>query len=248
MSIQPDKEIHDIHKVHSLDNFKILSNYVLCKPIPYKKVTASGIILGTLNENQYLEQNTDRMFEVIILPERLKFHGKQSDSIRPMTWVTDMDLQIGDTIWVTPFESINSTHIKIRDHEYAMIHYEEIRAAKRGNEVITVNGFILCEEIMDEITFGEYTTKHVNNKELKVLYPAKPNKSYIREYEKGIVTHRYWDHFLEIKNGDIVIKLDTRMGGKLEGDLFRKFDGDKTIICIQSRHIGGVKHGSISRN
>lgn len=243
MSVQPDKEKHDLYRALSLDRFKILSNYVLCKPIPYSKITASGIVLGVLNENQYLVENCDRMFEVIKLPQRLRFKGKQQAAIRPMTWETDMDIQVGDTIWVTPFESVNAIHVKIDKTEYALIHYEEIRAAKRGDEVITVNGWLLCEEVKDEHGFGEFKIKSVNDKKLKVLHTAKPNKSYIREYEKGTYSYMDWDIHMEINSGDTVIKIDTRMGTKLEGEMFRKFDGDKRIIAIQSRHIGGVEHG-----
>lgn len=244
MNQNPDKETHDIAKVDSLEKFRMLSNYLLCRVIPYPKTTKSGIIISIMTENQYMAQNADRVFEVVKLPERLRFVGVQKSAVRPVSWVTDMDLKVGDKIWVTAFETVNCQQIIIDGQNYSMIHYEEVRAAKRGEEIITVNGWILCHEIEHEERVLEYSKKKISEKELRVLCPAKANKSYVREYKKGKYTHVYLDLEIEINPGDIIIKYDTRFGTPLEDDMHRTFDGDNKIICIQSRHIGGIRNES----
>lgn len=235
-----DRETHDKVSAPSLDRFKPITNYVLCRPVPYTKVTSSGIYLGVLNENQYISEYTDRMFEVVKLPYFLRHTGKLNAKNRPMEWVTEIEIKTGDTIWASADESANHLKIEIEGETYAMIHYEGVRALKRGGELFPVNGWVICEEVYEKERVLSYEKDVLNPKKLKVVFTGRHNKGYVRARPGGTFVTLDLDFPHDgLKKGDIVIKLDERMGVPLEGS-FKEFYEKKNYILIQTRHIAGV--------
>ena len=211
----------------NLDNLKLKNNYVLCelteKTNEYK--TKSGIYLMSefLNQDQLKYNNLNRMFNVIKVPEKLNCHR----------WKTDMELLPGDKVWITGTEADNISPLNIDGIIYFMINYFSMLAAKRGDEVIPLNGHIMCEEIFEEEKVLLHSVKKKTLTKAKVLHIGNPNKYYITGNKK-----RKIECDTNIKEGDIIIK-DPLKHVMLEGDKILRFD-DKPIIVIQKRYIDAI--------
>jgi len=103
---------------------------------------------------------------------------------------------------------------------------------KRGEEIIPLNGYCLCEEVLEKrLSDMQVTDPKVDNRFGKVVYLAEPN----REYRQSKTTDE-----AEVAVGDVIIKRKAAIHILLESKDHARFDGDKMYFIIQRRDIYGV--------
>jgi len=152
-----------------------------------------------------------------------------------------MELKVGDHVLVSYLESINYHKITAKEGEFYLFHYSDIYVARRlalerhhANrtkkyvtvdemvyEIIPVNGYLLCEEIVaprrSELDFRDL----VDRRHAKVVYVGKPLKG-----EED-----------NIKPGDMIVKI-PEPHYKVESEYHSEFFGKKKdYVLIQRRHI-----------
>lgn len=251
-----DKEKHVTIRGINVDDIGLMNNKVLCKKLftNIKEKTKGGIYYPeSMHENQRLHQNADGIFEVVAVPERL--------TPKVGLWETDIEVKVGDIVWVDRLESLNATAVYGDDStEYRLIGYHSIIVAKRlvhymdyANtvpkylvedtrvyEVIPVNGMILCSDIYHESNLA-VSRKKLDLVRAKVEYVGKPNKYYYHGKKKA-----YLDTEEEIKPRQIIAlnvanKNENIVSRSyLEDKKFARFNGDKEYFYIQRRHINAI--------
>jgi len=204
--------------------------------------TASGIyIIGDTSFRPAL--HADRIGEVIKVPDTLFFHLKSYDTYpyggESMPWDCDMELQPGDTVVHTFMERHDIVNIEVDDEPgelYRLMPYDDIYVARRGDKVIPLNGYCLCEEVEKEKFSSVLDLVHedpVDKEARKPAYVGKPNRKY---RESGT------DDGSEISPGDIIIKRRGDIHIRLEEDLHRRFfDSPVMYFIIQRRDIYAKK-------
>lgn len=177
-----------------------------------------------------------------------------------MTWDCDMQLKIGDKVWVDPksvidaLASIHDENIKLADPKmytddnsvYVFVKYSYIVVAKRDEEVIPLNGYCLIAP--DEIKLSSDTIITVNNDKVystkrgTVRHIGTPNRQYIQD---GLVDPDRFPkapknlgeniEYADLKIGDSVA-LKGNWAIRLESGFQNTFS-DEVLYCVQFRGI-----------
>jgi hypothetical protein len=171
-----------------------------------------------------------------------------------MPWDTDMELQVGDTVWFNIIESLNSVELAVDKSFIRIIPFQDVYCAKRstpipaqeidlGNmwyskkfrmehSVIMLNGYCLLEQVrLPKLSELDVTSEdHVYEDRGIIRYLGTPNRTY--------TVSKYQDN-TELKVGDMAF---IRPGYKpflLERrGYFAQFDSDhKLYWCVQRRNI-----------
>ena len=138
-----------------------------------------------------------------------------------MRWKTEIELEVGDTVWMNHL-TVQDYQFQYNTKEYKIVRYEDIVCAKRGDEVVMVNGYILCRPIVEKKKALLYEREERVVEQAEVEYVGKPNV----EYQDP----RRTDY--EVNVGDRIL-FDKKDLGKvrfLEGDYFLRFDGKPHIV------------------
>lgn len=125
----------------------------------------------------------------------------------------ELDVEVGDEVW---FDSTH-TRQRLEDREggfiengktYILVPSRAIYAAKRNNEILSVNGYILGKELPNDRTYGSLFLPDSKISKVQVVVPAAREPQYV---------HNYWSN-TKLNKGDIVymkqqhcIKLDSTM-------------------------------------
>lgn len=146
---------------------------------------------------------------VAMIPDKLT---SRSASENGMEWETELDVQVGDTVYFGIMASANAESVKIGEDLYYLIHYSRFILRMRDNEITMLNGYVLLSEVIEKLRvsglileFGD----HVDKKSGVVTNIGKPNKSY---YGTDAVD-------AEVEVGDTVL-FERKFFGYLEDDLF----------------------------
>ena len=215
----------------AVDDFRMMYNYVIVEFDPKQcEQTPSGIYTPLKSvDHDVAVDFVPRIGTVVKLPKTLYYDRKNYAT--SMRWKTTIELQPGDTVWMNHSTAYDYqfTH---KDKLYKCIHYEDIVCAKRGQEVIMCNGYILCRPY--------YITKKAllfEKKEYEV------NQAIIEHM--GSINTEYQNFKRKdsesLHVGDMVL-FDKKDVGKvryLESDYFLKFDG-KPHIVVQRYMIAAV--------
>ena len=211
---------------------RVLNNRVLVKTRQRvtEERTASGIYKIAPSEVDWRPaEHTNRISEVVLVPDRL-FYSEAPKDWDSMPWDTDMELQKGDIVWHDFLAAHNcpvATTDLQPDEEYKLLSYQDIYLAKRGEELICLNGYVLCEEVWEESLLIE---RSVNKKLGKVALLGNPNRSYRQSKQS--------DEGVDIKVGDVIIKRRKDIHILLESEDHRVLD--KPYFRIQRRDIYGI--------
>lgn len=213
-------ETHPIIEIDDISKLKIISNYVLCvKPYDNKETTTDAgiyVVSDSLNQDQYLINNVDRVYRVVKTP----------DVLVPDLWKTEMELCPNDLIWIKPREAAYCLKIITKSEVYYLISYYEINLTKRNNEIIPVNGLVVCSFIKEKIKSSldwdkgnRYIDKGI------VEYVSKTN--ILNKVKKG----KYKDRgvSVKVKKGDEVL-LGRISPILLEGEKIRRLGNDDLFI------------------
>lgn len=180
------------------------------------------------------------------VPERLIFDKK--DPNRGMRWDTDMELIVGDTVWVNRMDMAISLGDKCPDnaekkHMYpnkyienedgsltVFVRYDSCWFVNRNEELFPINGWLILEPMEEEVYEGSLLIPDSYKKGHsvtigRVAYAGKRIKEYGHEI--------YQDSF-NVEVGDIVY-LPKLSDIVLENDLHKTLGEDKKFFIVQ-RH------------
>lgn len=220
---------------------KVIGPFVLTKvdSLTYESVIIKGResnIEIKIDASFNTENHVARIGTVAALPG----HLRMDNGHRFMPWEVDMELEIGDEIFFN-FDSvarvINGTDpLYIHgDEVYIMVHYSTIVAAKRGGNLLILNGYCLVEPVTlkeeDEIFYGksniitpDYISKHPSHRIGIIRYVGSPIKRYLSgTYEEP-----------NVKPGDKILYKD-KLDISIEYELHRKFSEIKNLFKLQRR-------------
>lgn len=132
----------------TIEGYRPYRGLVLIKPVSKEGATTkAGIIVGFQPETKYVDEEGSHIAdmtitegEVIALPIH---HYTESYTI-------DNEVQVGDQVWFSYFSSLHGTDVWVGKELYRLIRYDGLVAARRGEEIIILNGYVLLEEVMEE--------------------------------------------------------------------------------------------------
>lgn len=252
-----DRESHNTIYLDSVKGVKPINNYVLCKKVTSNvgSKTGVGLIKSTeaYHRDQFLVQNVDRVYTVVAVPSYL------TDKIG--LWHTDIDVNVGDTVWAKPVNALESTVVKVEfgDEmgEYRFINYHSLLVAKRACDgeysqidkksnfildndilycVIPLNGYILFDEVYKSNNANIVSLK----KERDYLYGTIRFIGNPVDYYIDKVNHDD-DKGVNVKIGDKVMFVGEQRGIALEHDMYLSFYGNRKYFCLQRWVIASIE-------
>jgi co-chaperonin GroES (HSP10) len=152
------------------------------------------------------------------VPDHLKFND----------WETEMELKVGDQVWVNYLAIIKGERVMVGDQTYILVPYEKIILTKKEDTIKMLNGYVLIEPVLEEtlqsgiITLLK-TTKQASMRGI-VRHMGTPNKRYSDESHTDDI---------DIKIGDMV-GLRHGYHSKLESS-YHQVIGDYWVV--QRRNI-----------
>ncbi len=222
---------HIVPMAMNMDEFQLMYNYVIVEYDPTQNhKTHSGIYAPISSiKHDVAADYVPRVGKIFKLPKSLYFNKK--DMAYSMRWKTDIELQEGDTVWMNHM-TVQDYQFHFKGKEYKLIKYEDIVCAKRGDQVIMINGYVLCKPTIEKKKALLYEKETTVVQQAEVEYLGKP----ISEYQDP---RRHDPEGIEV--GDIVV-FDKKQVAKvryLEADYFLRFDG-KPHIVVQRYMMAGV--------
>jgi co-chaperonin GroES (HSP10) len=157
-----------------------------------------------------------------------------------MPWHTRNVLKKGDFVVFTYeaaiycLDPLKGRHIYDEENnQYLMIDYEDILSARRGGEIIGVNGFMLVEPITEQMISELKLPIQKSVRYGRVAITAERNECY---YAAGVKRTDVYDIHEEIKTGDIIL-FSKFSDIPLEYEVHRSIDGQKQYYRMQRRDI-----------
>jgi co-chaperonin GroES (HSP10) len=143
--MNPKKEQRQVIKLDSIEGYHPYSGAVLVRPVSKENITTkSGIILGINISTQYGEGTESHVADftstegtVIALPLHQETEGYEIPN----------ELIVGDHVWWSYRGTTLGVEIIVGKELYLLVEYFYMMAAKRDEEIIILNGFVLVEEI-----------------------------------------------------------------------------------------------------
>lgn len=185
------------------------------------------------------------------MPDKLYY--TRDDKSESLQWETEIEVRLGDRIFFEYFASLmalagmidpaqeykDPKYIIHNGKVYIFLKYDAIFFTKRNDDIIPVNGFLLCEPIKKHTkTYSIYLPDDIRNKEsnkyAKIFKAGSSNKEYLEE--------KYMDA-KEAKAGDVVL-FDKFANQKVEYPLHQQFkhmgkEGSK-YVAIQRRWVRAI--------
>lgn len=224
-----------------LDNIKLINNSVLVRPVvdTRKKRLGNTDITLEIDVDFDEDAHSRRVVEVVRTPNKLCF-VKNTRSRVSMQWETEIEVLKGDIVWVRSLATIgndqtNLTMFICEGDTYYLIKYQDFVVAKRGDEVICLNGYLLVHPNRDD--YSEYKYVYVPESIKKdaavetwiIKYSGNPNKNY-RQGAKE-------DFSDELVLNQEVCLSKKRHPYPLENTLHSLFDGKEEYFFIQRADI-----------
>jgi hypothetical protein len=224
---------------NELENGVIPQNHIMVEMVhSCEGIKSKGnIVVGFNLDDEYDDETTSHKADltevyakVVRLPERLYF---AKDDPHSMPWDCDQDLMINDTVFFNIIESRNSVEIECEDKLYKILPYQDLYCAKRGKEVIMLNGYVLCHPVYTSTSHElAIDDKKEDKTRGRIAFVGKPN----RQYQKD----EYID-FVDLRVGDLVVFNPNSPVFRLERmAAIATFDGNNLYNVIQRRRIGLV--------
>lgn len=189
------QEKRQVIKLESLDGWRPYKGMVLVKPVSKENATTKGgIILGFNTETQYGEGQGSHVADfaptegdVVLLP---LIHSCGPDYYIPN------ELKEGDHVWFSYRGWVEGVDVIAGEQKLLLVPYSHMIAATRGEDTIMLNGYVLLEEMMEEV---EPTALYVPEKVDK-------NRGIVRFLggKRDYYDSRFTDE-IDIQVGDIVL-------------------------------------------
>ena len=215
-----------------------------------EKKTKSGVIVGFNRDVNYAEGNENHVADVadvcgivVKVPEKYYFSAKEQKS---PSWRTNIEVEVGDKVWFSPFASVNCEELVVEDKVYKIIAYEDLFVAKRPaktkevtigygvytpEQIICLNGNVILEPVYKESlgSLDVLSEQEIDQTRGRVKFVGSSNLEYC--------DHTYAD-FQDLQVGDLVL-LDKRIKPiPLERKVYNAcFDDDNLYYTIPRRFI-----------
>lgn len=214
---------------NELANFTCVNNQVLIKvtrttdEIEYKSLKIKYV-------NTYDNyRNAVVTGEVVAIPNNLQFGPNH------MTALTPLEIQKGDTVWYKYMAYVNAMpgpnqdivkHYTVKgdDAHYILVDYQSLIMAKRGEDAIPLNGFMIIEPLPAEDLWESDVLEHDQLTKDRYKY----SETYGVVKYAGTPVTKYWrDQYVpddpNVNVGDIVA-IDVACDIPFEVDLHRTFE------------------------
>ena len=207
------------------------------------KRTKGGIYLGFDDDVTHAEGDRSHEAEVAevwgyvaAVPRGLYFDKRDPLS---MPWDTEVEVQVGDKVWFNYFASVNCNVMVCGDRRFFVIPYNELTVAKRGERIITLNGYCLCEAIRKDYSndLAKGVVEHYEKDKVVIRHLGRPNKAY---FSGSVDMKTYHSDNIDVQEGDTVLLRKGLPLVKLENlDIIATFS-DKPLYVIQRRYMNMV--------
>ena len=108
--------------------------------------------------------------------------------------------------------------------------------------VIPLNGYVLCEEVLEERKSSmDVLEKHVDQRFGRVAFMGKKNYGYRRERIRKPPVEMDFDGDMDLTPGDIIVKKNPKIHIMLEDPVHCRFNCDTMYFVIQRKDIYGKK-------
>lgn len=248
-----------MHRVtkEELERMEIRSNKVLLRPLREtsneryagvnRNLVEKVICRDTENEARIwidctynVGQHAPVFCEVIKVPKRL--------DPKRMEWETDMELQVGDKVVASymsisnalalEHESVDDDMIVCGKDIYCYIEYEYLYVAKRGDEIIPLNGYVLCEPVTKNVNeldgLIRIDKEDMSEHFARVKYVGSELRSY-----KSPDLKEFSDSKAPVKEGDL-IAFDRACDIPIEFGMHAEMMGGKTFFRIQRCYMKAI--------
>ena len=212
-------------------------NSVIVRIDEQEVVTKAGLRLDFNKETLYAEGTESHVADmatvmgtIVKQPERLFFHPK---SMLSLSWECDIETLVGDVVWSHPLNVKNCDEIMVEGQLYQVWNYEDLFCAKRGDEVIALNGNLILEPIYKPKTSEfDVSPPELDKERAIVRFIGTPNKRY---QAKGL-------HDIQgVEVGDtVLIDKNTYIIWLERFSHNANFDNGNMYYAIQGRHILAV--------
>ena len=198
---------------------KLLNNTIVVEVEDFINSSIKAGDLSLWADNSYQPHEfVVRHGTVVNQPTKLVFW--EDDDINGIRWRTELQTQIGDEVWFFGMGAHAAEKLTFEGRKFILLNYADLYVAKRGDEVICLNGNILLEPIYSHLKVLSYEKNDLDRLYAKVAYTGLKNTEYAESF-------RYDD--------DIPVGSTAIMSGDpyryLELDPYFDFDGKKYIVA-----------------
>lgn len=244
----------EIMKMRTLTNHVLIRLFSLNDEIK----TEGGLILQ-VDTSYNTFDHVPVSGEVVSAPTQLSYGRDSTGHVidNSMEWKTYPELMAGDVVYfehlasiqalgrkIEPIKNPNEVMEKYMEDEdgdiYIFLEYKDIHTAIRGNDIIPINGYVVCEPVKaDE---SEYIESKIINipEQFKTLESRKYMKvAYIGVSNEEYIEKKFKDSNHELRVGDIILVYKFQHV-PFEQSMHRHFSKDKKFFRVQGRYINAI--------
>lgn len=230
----------------TIEGIKPMNNYCVLRRLSdnFNDKTDAGLYKASvlLNLNQFVDDYIDRVYEVVAVPDRLVLYNERNKTSGVGAWWdTDIEIEVGDVVWVSYPSVIDVDVIRTPQEEYFLVKYQELRLARKPDgSYKMLNGWVLytrIEKHTESIIIDPNVRKHIKRQIGKVLKFGNANRSYHRTDKR--TKKSKWldlDGNLSVSPGDVFVKDDKSHELILENPMFAVYP-EKDVYLIQRRNM-----------
>ena len=225
--MRPDANTYRISKDElSKLNIPYASNMVIVH-VPHQNIntrTKSGVyVVGDhdFNVHHHLER-WGYVYECASSFEYEDFRGIVS-------WDTDIECEVGDKVWFDFRAALHAYTFIVDDEWYKVLDYSQLYVAKRGEDIIPLNGYVLLSDYIPETTSSILISSKPDDRFAVVEYCGSKNKRY---------QIKYFSDDIDINPGDHIMFEQGTTAYWMEDELHMSFD--KKVRLQQRKRILGT--------
>lgn len=235
-----------------LEQLQIPANYLLVRPLFNQRPLNHDNMEYYVNTEFTPGKFAQTTCEIVkVCKELTPFRDKSGTTHEGgVQWIVPITVQPGDIALCYFFPIVNAlegTHERERNYTngrrfdvdgdiYIFLKYDEIFCAKRGEEIITVNGFNIAKRLPGKYNQGgieiPMSMDVMSDNYAQIVYPALPVLEYVEENFAGIQVS---EGLKPIESGSI-IKCNPKMVIETEYDMKTDFFGE-VYFRIQQKDI-----------
>jgi len=228
-------------EARELFSLRPYNNWVLLKPIQDMDTFKVGNVNLFLDTTYKPEFHQKVIHEVVAVPKKLIFDRKLEVG-ESMEWKTDMELKVGDKVWINYLSAIRGHKVTCEGQDYMFVPYASIYLKQTRDGVKMLNGYVLCEPVYIKKKSEIATIEIIKHESMQGL--AKDCRHGIVRYFGKPITEYYYDTLSPdddyITEGHTVM-FTTPNQVRLEHGYHQNLDGKEYIVSRRNRMEGIVK-------